>query len=175
MSYERFQPLPQSQKWVSVLASAPNRRDITSCTIDCWAELAITEIEELAKISRYEAVCIVFLRWMECMGYRSLPGDQINSEVSGLLPRDEETERELFSGPTTQAINFSNYENIPVRSSSQIPSMDNFSSLDLGPVIQNSLLLCHYTHPTPIQKHAIPALLDGVDLLGCAQTGSGEP
>jgi ATP-dependent RNA helicase RhlE len=31
-----------------------------------------------------------------------------------------------------------------------------------------------YTHPTPIQAQAIPQLLQGRDLLGCAQTGTGK-
>lgn len=31
-----------------------------------------------------------------------------------------------------------------------------------------------YTHPTPIQQQAIPILLQGKDLLGCAQTGTGK-
>ncbi|MBI4219498.1 MAG: DEAD/DEAH box helicase [Chloroflexi bacterium] len=31
-----------------------------------------------------------------------------------------------------------------------------------------------YTEPTPIQLQAIPYLLDGRDLMGCAQTGSGK-
>ncbi|MEM6346575.1 MAG: DEAD/DEAH box helicase [Bacteroidota bacterium] len=31
-----------------------------------------------------------------------------------------------------------------------------------------------YTHPTPIQEQAIPVLLQGRDLLGCAQTGTGK-
>ena len=31
-----------------------------------------------------------------------------------------------------------------------------------------------YTHPTPIQSSAIPHLLEGKDLLGCAQTGTGK-
>src|SRR5204863_426049 len=31
-----------------------------------------------------------------------------------------------------------------------------------------------YTDPTPIQQKAIPHVLDGRDLLGCAQTGTGK-
>lgn len=31
-----------------------------------------------------------------------------------------------------------------------------------------------YSRPTPIQEQAIPLLLDGQDLLGCAQTGTGK-
>lgn len=31
-----------------------------------------------------------------------------------------------------------------------------------------------YTHPTPIQQQAIPIVLQGDDLIGCAQTGTGK-
>jgi len=31
-----------------------------------------------------------------------------------------------------------------------------------------------YTEPTPVQSKAIPHLLEGSDLLGCAQTGTGK-
>ena len=31
-----------------------------------------------------------------------------------------------------------------------------------------------YTEPTPIQEVAIPIVLNGIDLLGCAQTGTGK-
>ena len=31
-----------------------------------------------------------------------------------------------------------------------------------------------YTEPTPIQAQAIPHVLEGKDLLGCAQTGTGK-
>jgi ATP-dependent RNA helicase RhlE len=32
----------------------------------------------------------------------------------------------------------------------------------------------NYTQPTPIQEQAIPVVLKGIDLLGCAQTGTGK-
>ena len=31
-----------------------------------------------------------------------------------------------------------------------------------------------YSAPTPIQEKAIPPLLEGRDLIGCAQTGTGK-
>ncbi|MEG2480134.1 MAG: DEAD/DEAH box helicase, partial [Mucinivorans sp.] len=31
-----------------------------------------------------------------------------------------------------------------------------------------------YTNPTPIQEQAIPVIIDGHDILGCAQTGTGK-
>ncbi|MBT4988954.1 MAG: DEAD/DEAH box helicase [Rickettsiales bacterium] len=52
--------------------------------------------------------------------------------------------------------------------------MSDFKSLNLNPKILNSLDEKGYTHPTPIQLQAIPHLLQGKDLLGIAQTGTGK-
>ena len=49
-----------------------------------------------------------------------------------------------------------------------------FSGLGLAGPLLKALEAENYTHPTPIQAQAIPALLDGRDLLGLAQTGTGK-
>jgi ATP-dependent RNA helicase RhlE len=49
-----------------------------------------------------------------------------------------------------------------------------FSDLPIIPEIQSALKALEYLTPTPIQAGAIPPLLEGRDLLGCAQTGTGK-
>lgn len=49
-----------------------------------------------------------------------------------------------------------------------------FENLNLVEPIQRALKSEGYTEPTPIQKQAIPILLNHKDLLGCAQTGTGK-
>lgn len=49
-----------------------------------------------------------------------------------------------------------------------------FSELQLLEPIHAALKAAGYDTPTPIQLQAIPALLEGRDLLGCAQTGTGK-
>jgi ATP-dependent RNA helicase RhlE len=49
-----------------------------------------------------------------------------------------------------------------------------FSDLPIIPEIQSALKSLEYHTPTPIQAGAIPPLLEGRDLLGCAQTGTGK-
>lgn len=49
-----------------------------------------------------------------------------------------------------------------------------FRSLNIIEPILKSLAEEGYTNPTPIQEKAIPIILEGIDLLGCAQTGTGK-
>lgn len=49
-----------------------------------------------------------------------------------------------------------------------------FQDLDLNPSIIKAIEDQKYEKPTPIQEKAIPSLLSGRDLLGCAQTGTGK-
>ena len=49
-----------------------------------------------------------------------------------------------------------------------------FTELKIAPPILRALEQAHYKHPTPIQVQAIPPILSGRDLLGCAQTGTGK-
>jgi superfamily II DNA/RNA helicase len=49
-----------------------------------------------------------------------------------------------------------------------------FSELGLGPDVLRAISDCGYDKPTPIQEQAIPVVLMGRDVLGCAQTGTGK-
>lgn len=49
-----------------------------------------------------------------------------------------------------------------------------FSDLNLSPLILKAIEEQGYENPTPIQEQSIPFLLQGKDLLGCAQTGTGK-
>ena len=52
--------------------------------------------------------------------------------------------------------------------------MTSFKDLPLIQPLQEALVAQGYTEPTPIQLQAIPPLLEGKDVLGCAQTGTGK-
>ena len=49
-----------------------------------------------------------------------------------------------------------------------------FASLNLIPELLRAVEAQGYTEPTPIQAKAIPAILEGRDIMGCAQTGTGK-
>jgi superfamily II DNA/RNA helicase len=49
-----------------------------------------------------------------------------------------------------------------------------FADLGLSEVLLRAISEKGYVHPTPIQEQAIPIVLQGRDVLGCAQTGTGK-
>jgi superfamily II DNA/RNA helicase len=52
--------------------------------------------------------------------------------------------------------------------------MTNFEGFGLSPDLNRALKRMNYTAPTPIQEKAIPIALQGRDILGSAQTGTGK-
>ncbi|HEU4835951.1 MAG TPA: DEAD/DEAH box helicase [Pyrinomonadaceae bacterium] len=50
----------------------------------------------------------------------------------------------------------------------------NFSQLGLAPAQVNACESLGYNTPTPIQRQAIPIVLAGHDVIGCAETGTGK-
>lgn len=52
--------------------------------------------------------------------------------------------------------------------------MKSFEGLSLNPILTKSLAEMKYDTPTPIQAQAIPLALDGRDIMGSAQTGTGK-
>ena len=52
--------------------------------------------------------------------------------------------------------------------------MTEFKNLNLDAKILAALEKKGYTNPTPIQQQSIPHILEGKDVLGIAQTGTGK-
>ena len=70
----------------------------------------------------------------------------------------------------------SRYGNIPCEVSGfdaphQIIS---FEESELRDLLMKNIERSGYKLPTPVQKYALPIILKGRDLMGCAQTGSGK-
>ncbi len=49
-----------------------------------------------------------------------------------------------------------------------------FFEFDFHPNISKGIKVAGFTEPSPIQKEAIPIILDGIDLIGQAHTGTGK-
>ncbi len=54
------------------------------------------------------------------------------------------------------------------------PPRTTFADLGLSEPILRAVIESGYLHPTPIQEQAIPIVLMGRDVMGCAQTGTGK-
>ena len=52
--------------------------------------------------------------------------------------------------------------------------LKSFDFFHLPKPLKQALAVKNYKTPTPIQEAAIPVILAGHDLVGCAQTGSGK-
>lgn len=52
--------------------------------------------------------------------------------------------------------------------------LNDFNSMDLFAPLKRALADQNYQQPTPIQSKTIPPAVEGADILGCAQTGTGK-
>ncbi|KAJ5474521.1 ATP dependent RNA helicase (Dbp1) [Penicillium sp. IBT 31633x] len=96
-------------------------------------------------------------------------------------PANARVERELFgvpNDPTKQqtGINFANYDDIPVEASgNDVPEpVTQFTNPPLDDHLISNIKLASYVIPTPVQKYSVPIVMNGRDLMACAQTGSGK-
>jgi len=103
-------------------------------------------------------------------------GGNLQYGQDGLCPPNKRLEEELFDGVVNSGLNFEKYDNIQIQTLGEgVPSaISSFEECNLGPVLTNNIRLSTYTVPTPVQKNAIPIIVEGRDLMACAQTGSGK-
>ena len=92
------------------------------------------------------------------------------------VPKADEDASELYNSGVTSGINFTKYDEIPVSvtGSKVVDPIQNFKAAEFKQLIYDNITKSGYRTPTPIQKHAIPIIKQGRDLMACAQTGSGK-
>lgn len=88
------------------------------------------------------------------------------------LPDDEDT---IFS-QYKSGINFDKYDDIVVEVGGTNPpqAIVTFEEAALCESLKKNVSKTGYVKPTPVQKHGIPIISAGRDLMACAQTGSGK-
>src|ERR671938_217733 len=59
-------------------------------------------------------------------------------------------------------------------STETIETPSTFEQLKLAPELLHAVRDAGYEHPTPVQSQAIPLVLQGRDVIGLAQTGTGK-
>lgn len=96
----------------------------------------------------------------------------VTSQLSDLSLSEEDSSSLTANG----GINFDAYDEIPVETIGDEvpPPVNSFFQIDLGSDLELNIKRCGYQKPTPVQKHAIPVIMAGRDLMACAQTGSGK-
>ncbi|KAA0703620.1 putative ATP-dependent RNA helicase DDX4 [Triplophysa tibetana] len=90
-------------------------------------------------------------------------------------PPPPEDENSIFSQFAT-GINFNKYDDISVDVSGSNPpkAILTFEEAGLCESLNKNVAKSGYVKPTPVQKHGIPIISAGRDLMACAQTGSGK-
>lgn len=90
----------------------------------------------------------------------------------------EQSVEDLFAKTKQSGIHFDKYDDLSVTVRGEhVPApIAQFEDArqDLTAHMMQNIALCKYDKPTPVQKHSLPILLAGRDLLSCAQTGSGK-
>ncbi|KAB2580381.1 ATP-dependent RNA helicase ded1 [Lasiodiplodia theobromae] len=101
-----------------------------------------------------------------------------DDEYGEVGPEDPKLEEDLFrhenvmrKGNAFSVLEYKIHQEGPV----QIAPVRKFEDAGLHPVmLDNVTRLCQYDMTTPIQAYTIPAVLQGHDVVGVAQTGSGK-
>ncbi|XP_045908981.1 probable ATP-dependent RNA helicase DDX4 [Micropterus dolomieu] len=96
-------------------------------------------------------------------------------KVTYVPPALAEDEDSVFSHYET-GINFNKYDDILVDVSGTNPpqAILSFEEAALCESLRRNVSKSGYVKPTPVQKHGIPIISAGRDLMACAQTGSGK-
>ncbi|XP_062334542.1 probable ATP-dependent RNA helicase DDX4 isoform X2 [Osmerus eperlanus] len=105
-------------------------------------------------------------------------GDMENAgppKVTYVPPALSEEEDSIFAHYES-GINFDKYDNILVDVSGSNPpkAIMTFQEAALCDTLNRNVSKSGYVKPTPVQKHGIPIIAVGRDLMACAQTGSGK-
>lgn len=110
--------------------------------------------------------------------------DLVNRHMSGhhnmgIRKMNKAQEEQMLFAKKAESVSQNTLDDsIPVQRSGprseEVAILDSFSQLEeqVPPSITKCVELLRYEHPTPIQKHAIPLGLAGLDLMCCAQTVS---
>ncbi|XP_077318842.1 putative ATP-dependent RNA helicase DDX4 isoform X4 [Lithobates pipiens] len=108
-------------------------------------------------------------------GQEGLDRSEQGPRVTYIPPPPPEAEADIFKHYQT-GINFDKYDDIVVEvSGSDVPpAILTFEEANLCDTLAKNVSKAGYVKLTPIQKHSIPIVVAGRDLMACAQTGSGK-
>ncbi|KAF2090436.1 ATP-dependent RNA helicase DED1 [Saccharata proteae CBS 121410] len=100
-----------------------------------------------------------------------------NDEHGDVAPRIPALEKALFrtENATKAGQLLASYDSFTANcDGAQVKPINKFEDAGLHPVILDNIELCGYQRVLPVQSFVIPAVLQGYDVIGIAQTGSGK-
>ncbi|KAJ5738458.1 DEAD/DEAH box RNA helicase [Penicillium malachiteum] len=102
-----------------------------------------------------------------------------NDEYGDIGPRNEELEKQLFEGDLitragTRLQQLNNPPLVTCESEDVISAIGEWDDAGLHPIMRENVRLCLYDKPTTVQSFVLPAVMQGKDVIGIAQTGSGK-
>ncbi|XP_014256152.1 ATP-dependent RNA helicase vasa-like [Cimex lectularius] len=103
-------------------------------------------------------------------------GEKPKPKERYIPPEPSNDESVMFGSGISCGINFDKFDSISVKVSGDNPvrPISTFDRCGFRPIVAENLLKSGYRKPTPVQKYAFPIILNGRDLMACAQTGSGK-
>ncbi|KAJ5970587.1 Helicase C-terminal [Penicillium vulpinum] len=99
-------------------------------------------------------------------------------EYGDVGPAVPELEEQLFGSDLIirvgAKIDELNSYKVNIDSPNEIKAVTEWKNFGLHPVMLDNIRLCGYEQPTAVQSYAIPAVLNNLDIIAVAQTGSGK-
>src|SRR5437660_7245629 len=115
---------------------------------------------------------------VECRSWPSVARATFTIVVSRIdmpIPRITTLEiSQTWDSIRSSFVRFRNIRCLTISDSGYLHLVTSFIELGLSPEILQALHDVGYESPSPIQEQAIPSLLQGKDVIGQAQTGSGK-
>jgi len=114
-------------------------------------------------------------------GHKARRGDSRRGGITekpreAYIPPEPVDDDSMFAGGISTGMNFDKYDIMQVNVTGEnVPiSIKQFEDSGLRQLLLDNIHKSGYVRPTPVQKHAIPIVTAGRDLMACAQTGSGK-
>ena len=102
------------------------------------------------------------------------PADESNSEADDAAPPADEAQTDVPASDESAADKAPANKAPADEAPTDAPASGGFGDLGLKPALLTALTGLGYEEPTPIQREAIPLMLEGGDMLGQAATGTGK-
>lgn len=106
------------------------------------------------------------------MSLHAAPSTDANAQAAAAAPHDT-THAEAPAPAETVSTDTAAAESAPAMDEAAAPRTT-FADLGLSDDLLRAIIEKGYIHPTPIQEQAIPIVLQGRDVMGVAQTGTGK-